>query len=312
MKNIITGATGFIGQKIIELLVEKENEVIAIVRPNSSKTIRCSNAHVKVIALDLALIGQLPEVLRQEHVELHFDHFIHLGWQGTTGVERNDMNLQLNNVKTSLQCLQLARQFHCQSFFFSGSQAEYGNILKHGFTEQNEQNPCYPENAYGKAKLLFGEHLKQFDDNMKSYHGRIFSVYGPYDQPNSLIETMIYKLSIGDEMILGPCAHDWNFTYIDDLANMIVQLLCSRAPSGIYNLAGTDTRPLKKFVESIKDKREWLGHCQIGGRAYNPNSDLPLRPNVDKLRSYVDVNETSFDEGIERTIENAQQLILKR
>ena len=74
MKYIITGATGFIGQKIIELLVEKENEVIAIVRPNSSKTIRCSNAHVKVIALDLALIGQLPEVLRQEHVDLHFDH----------------------------------------------------------------------------------------------------------------------------------------------------------------------------------------------------------------------------------------------
>ena len=302
MKYCITGSTGFIGQKIIEKLIEEGNEVVAIVRPNSSKQIGYQNENLEIIACDLSDINSLPEILEKRKIEPKFDHFIHLGWQGTTGKDRNDRKIQLENEKTSLKCLKLAERFQCQTFFFAGSQAEYGNIEKHHYYEQDENNKCYPENEYGKAKLNFGKALLTFPNNIKKYHGRIFSVYGPNDQPNSLIETMIKKLTMGEDMILGPCLHDWNFTYIDDLAQMIIQLVNSNAPSGIYNLASKDTRPLKDFVREIVEIQPWNGNCIINGKPYNPNSDIPLRPNTSKIREYVEIEETQFKEGISKTI----------
>ena len=103
-------------------------------------------------------------------------------------------------------------------------------------------------------------------------------------------------------MILCPCLHNWNFTYIDYLAQIIIQLVNSNAPSGIYNLASKDTRPLKDFVREIIETQPWNGNCIINGKPYNPNSDIPLRPNTSKIREYVEIEETQFKEGISKTI----------
>ena len=185
MKYLITGSTGFIGQKIIEKLLEDDNNVVAIVRPNSPNRIRINNENLEIIACNLSNISDLPSILKARNIEPKFEHFIHLGWQGTTGEERNSQKTQLENVKNSLECLKLAERFQCQTFFFSGSQAEYGNIEIHNYNEQKEKNRCFPETEYSKAKLQFGKKLLKSSNDLKKYHGRIFSVYGPNDQPNS-------------------------------------------------------------------------------------------------------------------------------
>lgn len=309
MKYLITGSTGFIGQKIIEKLLEDDNNVVAIVRPNSPNRIRINNENLEIIACNLSNISDLPLILKARNIEPKFEHFIHLGWQGTTGEERNSQKTQLENVKNSLECLKLAERFQCQTFFFSGSQAEYGNIEIHNYNEQKEKNRCFPETEYSKAKLQFGKKLLKSSNDLKKYHGRIFSVYGPNDQPNSLIETMIKKLTVGGEMILGPCEHDWNFTYVEDLAEMIIKLINSDAPTGIFNLASQDTRPLKEFVQEIISTRSWSENCIIGRRPYNPNTDISLRPNTAKIQKYIKIEETPFELGIEQTIAATQKLV---
>ena len=228
MRYIITGGTGFIGQKLISKLLLENNEVIAIVRPGSAKNKNLpKNPNLTLKTCDLSSLDclDLPES----------DVFIHLGWKGTTGSDRQNSDLQRNNLLDSTFALKLAQKCHCQTFFFAGSQAEYGDELN-------------PTTKYGYYKNLFGYYLLKEKQDMKAYHGRIFSVYGPNDQPNSLIETMIKTKIEGKKMLLGPCEHDWNFTYIDDISNMILGLIKSGAPSGIYNLASKDTRPLKEFV----------------------------------------------------------------
>lgn len=302
MRVIITGATGFIGQKIIEDLLESDIEIVAVIRPDTKKKLRVfPSEKVKVIKCDFTEIIKLQELLKIEGIETA-DHFIHLAWNGTTGEERQNSKIQLENVKNSLECFKIAEALNCKTFFFSGSQAEYGNIVKNGYFEQKEENNCYPENEYGKNKLAFGEKILNIKCKIKVYHGRIFSVYGPHDQENSLIETMIKKLSTGETMELGPCEHDWNFTYINDISKMITSLIFSNAPSGIYNLANEETKSLKFFVEEIIQSNNWEGNCIINGRSANPNSDLPLRPNTNKIREYVNVNLTDFSTGIRETI----------
>jgi len=311
MRYIITGATGFIGQKIIEKLLEKNNEIIAIIRPNSKKTLRSMpNPNLKIIQCDFRNIKDLQDKLKNETNTVQIDHFIHLAWNGTTGEERSNAQIQLENVKNSLECFRIAEQLQCQTFFFAGSQAEYGNIEKHNYSEQKEDNVCYPENEYGKNKLAFGQKIMTLKTNMKVYHARIFSVYGPNDQEKSLIQTMIKTLNEGNKMLLGPCEHDWNFTYIDDIANLIISLIHSSSPSGIYNLASNDIKPLKEYIKQIQQARNWQGECIINGRP-STTTDIPLRPNLSKINSCVKNTSISFEEGIEKTINYTLEKKLK-
>lgn len=307
MRYIITGVTGLIGRSILKELLLSGNEVTAIVRPNSKKNdLLPLHEKLCVIPCDMENIDCLNFG--------NHDIFLHLAWQGTTGADRNNKLLQESNIRNSLKAFHLAEEIGCKVFFFAGSQAEYGNILEHGFQEQLESNLIYPKNEYGASKASFGKILEDYSkkSSMKLYHGRIFSVYGPEDQPNSLIQLMIRNLSSGEMMALGPCEHDWNFTFSKDIANIILALVHSDAPSGTYNLASHDTRPLKDFVNIILNSREWKGNCIIGARSGNPNSDVPLRPNVSKLNPYCSITETSFEEGIKKTIEEHISLSLKK
>lgn len=313
MRYIITGATGFIGQKIIEKILKNNDEVIAIVRPSSKKNSTLpKHQNLSIIECDLNNIDSLYKIMSERKIPLFCDYFIHLGWNGTTGADRNNKKIQLENIKSSLICLELAKGLSCKSFFFAGSQAEYGNILYSEYQEQKETNKCNPINEYGKAKLNVGELLSLDQTAIKKYHGRIFSVYGPKDQPNSLISSMLKKLSLGEEMILGPCEHDWNFTYIEDIAEMIISLVSSQAQSGIYNLASQDTRKLKEFIQEITTCYDWPGRCLINGRQYNENSDIPLRPNNTKITQTLNLSLTSFKKGIEETINYELKRNLKK
>ena len=111
MKYLITGSTGFIGQKIIEKLLANDDAVVAIVRPNSSNRIRVNNEKLEIIACNLSNISVLPSLLKERNIEPKFEHFIHLGWQGTTGEDRNSRKLQLENVKNSLECLKYKHSY---------------------------------------------------------------------------------------------------------------------------------------------------------------------------------------------------------
>lgn len=307
MEYIITGATGYIGQNIIKQLLENGDNVTAIVHPGSKRIkLLPDDEHLTIIPCDMNDTASLLTLLNRHGVYYPYDTMIHLAWNGASGVNRNNPEIQQEDYNDSKKIYELAKILHCKSFFFSGSQAEYGHILQDGYQEQNETNKCNPRNEYGKAKLKFGEFLDSEEKNtkMKLYHGRIISTYGPKDQEHSLVSLMINNLAEGTTLNLGPCEHDWNFTYVEDLAKMVVGLVNSDAPSGTYNMASHDTRPLKEFVKVIENYTNWKGRCVIGGRPGNPASDVPLRPNVNKLNEYVRIDETSFKKGIANTIED--------
>ena len=57
-----------------------------------------------------------------------YDAFFHLGWDGTFGDSRNDMALQTQNIRYTLDAVELAKQLGCQVFVGAGSQAEYGRV----------------------------------------------------------------------------------------------------------------------------------------------------------------------------------------
>ena len=169
---IITGATGAIGSALIRELISNDIEVLVICRNNS-----CRNDRIPTHPLVHKLFCDLRDLDQLENAAGNtYDVFYHFAWRGTIGPERNDMYLQNENVKNSLDAVRLARRFGCHTFIGAGSQAEYGRV--EGLL--GADTPTHPETGYGIAKLCSGQMTRELAHSlgMKHIWTRILSEIG--------------------------------------------------------------------------------------------------------------------------------------
>ena len=104
-------------------------------------------------------------------------------------------------------------------------------------------------------------------------------------------------------MEMGPCTQLWNFLYVEDAADMLVKLLLGKAPSGVYNVAGEDTRPLRAYIEELYGLCGGLGTYEFGKRLPNAEGTVSLQPDMRKLKSVQGFcQKVSFAEGIRTLI----------
>ncbi len=178
---VITGPTGAIGMALIKRCLELNTEVLAICHKGSKRISQIpQDERVKIIEADL-----------HDYKDLNFDTndeyeiFIHLAWNGTFGDTRNDMNIQSDNIKYTLDAVELAHRLGCKTFIGAGSQAEYGRVDK----PIKPDTPTFPENGYGIAKLAAGQlsRIRCEQLGIKHVWARIFSVYGPYDGEYTMV-----------------------------------------------------------------------------------------------------------------------------
>ena len=176
------------------------------------------------------------------------DAWIHFAWDGVGSVGRSDTNIQIENIQNAKKAYLYAKLLGARKFLFAGSQAEYGI--------GNHRVPM-PVSPYGKAKLSFGRWATEqsllseiYDDApMQFIHMRIYSVYGSGDHETSLVNTVLRAALRHEAITLGPCEQRWNYLEVHDLARAIRILLNSEdTRTGIYDIAGSDSRMLKKYV----------------------------------------------------------------
>lgn len=140
---VVTGATGMIGVTLINYLLNKDIEVLAIVRENSKRKVNLPiDNNLKIIECNLNNLCNVE-------VKENYDTFFHLAWDGTIGNSRNDLYKQNLNIKYTLDAVNLANKLGCTTFVGAGSQAEYGRV--DGVISHNTHTN--PENGYGIAKL---------------------------------------------------------------------------------------------------------------------------------------------------------------
>ena len=176
------------------------------------------------------------------------DAWIHFAWDGVGSAGRSDTNIQIENIQNAKKAYLYAKLLGARKFLFAGSQAEYGI--------GNHRVPM-PVSPYGKAKLSFGRWATEqsllseiYDDApMQFIHMRIYSVYGNGDHETSLVNTVLRAALRHEAITLGPCEQRWNYLEVHDLARAIRILLSSEdSRTGIYDIAGSDSRMLKKYV----------------------------------------------------------------
>lgn len=303
MKNaIVTGATGFLGRNLTKLLIQRRYEVYAVVRPSSrNESYLPQSEHIHVVRSELATLENNLRMFPEK-----CDVFFHFAWGGVNREEIDNEQIHNRNIAQSLCCVSAAIKLGCDCFVDAGSRIEYGRC--EGFFREDLQ--CHPLVAYGRAKIEFFRRAHQLclGSTMKLLHARIYSVYGVDDHPWSLIYTSVNKMLRNEPISLSECKHRWNFMAVEDTADLLLTLYEQRdkIPAGdncIFNVATDDIRPLRDFVEKIKELTHSESELQFGTFHQGAESAMSILPDMSKVKRIFGWEpHISFEEGISRMI----------
>ena len=131
---------------------------------------------------------------------------------------------------------------------------------------------------------------------------RFFSLYGPGDNVDTMIMKTIDRMLKNIPCDLTKCIQMWDFLYIQDAVEAVMQLLENTDVSGVFNFGSGDCRPLKSFVEEMRYVLGSKSELRYGVVPYPDTGMVSIRPNVEKLKQTINWSpKISFPKGIEKT-----------
>ncbi len=299
MRIVITGPTGAIGMALIKRCLELNTEVLAICHKGSKRISQIpQDERVKIIEADLHDYKNLNFDTNDE-----YEIFIHLAWNGTFGDTRNDMNIQSDNIKYTLDAVEFAHRLGCKTFIGAGSQAEYGRVDE----PLRPDTPTFPENGYGIAKLAAGQmsRIRCEQLGIKHVWVRIFSVYGPYDGEYTMVMSTLKKMLSGEETHFTAGDQIWDYLYSEDAAEMILSLAETAKHGTIYCIASGKSRPLKEYIQEMYEATCCKARLGLGDIPYGNKQVMCLC--VDK-EFIIPGKRTDFHDGIVTTLEYIESL----
>jgi nucleoside-diphosphate-sugar epimerase len=303
---VITGATGMIGTALVRACVQNGVRVVAVLRAESHKKDRISASPlVEVIECPLAELHRLPDLINGAT-----DAFFHLGWEHTGPAKFDSIYYQTENINSTLLALNAAKQLGCSVFLGAGSQAEYG---PQALERIGRDTPCNPKLAYGickyaagKLALLEGEKI-----GLPVTWVRIFSVYGPYDKPTTMIASAVSRMLLGEPVAFTAGKQLWDYLYCDDAA-LAFFLLGQRggAAKGVFCLGSGETRSISDYIHVIAEATNYRLPLQIGVLPYAPNQVMRICADISLLTQETGfVPAVTFEDGILRTIAAQRELL---
>jgi Nucleoside-diphosphate-sugar epimerases len=297
-KIVLTGATSMIGVALIKECIENNVQVLAIVRSNSQNIMRIPKSElVNIVECDLDNLKELT------FTENKYDVFYHLAWDYTSRTYRDEPCRQNKNVNYTLDAVNLASKLGCHTFIGAGSQAEYGRVENSVITPNT---PINPDIAYGIAKYSAGKlsRLMCRDLGMKHIWTRIFSVYGPYDNSNTMIMYAINKFLAKERPSFTKSEQLWDYLYSGDAAQALYLLGIKGKDKSVYCIGSGIVHPLYDYIYKIRDTINTQLLIGIGDKKYSENQVMNLCADITNLIEDTGFKpKYSFDEGIKLTIE---------
>lgn len=227
----MTGASGFIGKVILRELIKK-NYLVMVLARNPELINLCSD-HMQVVECKLDNIKSEAVSAIKEFAP---ESVIHCAWMGTENTDRNDTSFVYNNLKSSLDLLDITTKAGCRRWIAFGSQAEYSTGIDEDIAETA---PTYPDTPYGIAKLATCHMLQALckAQDISFVWLRIFASYGPAYKASYVMPYLLDCFSKQQMPILKTPHATWDYIHVDDVADATLAVLKKKSISGIFNLA---------------------------------------------------------------------------
>lgn len=245
VKILVTGASGFLGNHLIQTLVTRGLDVVAT----------CTNeAHVALkpwrnqITFKPYTISQTTAI--ETNLYNYFeqpDLMIHLAWKGLPHYQRTN-HIEENFLQHYFFIKNLV-QNGLTDLTVAGTCLEYG--MQEG--ELHEEMPSQPQNPYAFCKTMLRE---SFDFLKKDYvfnykWVRLFYMYGEGQAANSLIPQLEKALAAGEATFnMSPGDQLRDYLPIEMVSENMLNIALQKRITGIINCCSGEPISVKSFVES--------------------------------------------------------------
>lgn len=246
---IITGGTGFVGANLARRLLQEGHEVHLLVRQGFAPwRIEEIRADVRLHEVDLGNRESLLPVID----EIRPDWVFHLATHGAYSSQNDLSQIVRTNILGTVNLVEACLKSGFEAFVNTGSSSEYG-FKDHAPSEKEwlEPNSYY---AVGKASAtLFCRHTAQSRGVLLPTL-RLYSVYGPYEEPARLMPALIVRGLRGKlpPLVNPDVARD--YVYVDDIceAYLLAATRTGQEPGAVYNLGTGVQTSLGEVVSTAR------------------------------------------------------------
>lgn len=290
---IVTGASGFIGSALVRELSARGVQVLAVVRERRKAEELSKLPGVEVAEWDMA---RLPERL-----DGPADVFFHLAWQGAYGQSRSDYELQLLNAKWTLDAVNTAHAAGCGRFVGAGTLSELEAI---NYTPLDGSVPD-PASGYGVAKIAAHYMSKAECGRLGMEHlwAYIPNTYGAGNYTPSFINMTVRTMLAGLPGNFTAGTHMYDFVYVDDTVRGLYCIGNQGRPNCSYYIGSMQARPLRSFVQMIRDEIDPSIRPNFGAVPFHGVSHEASAFDCSKLMADTGYcPQVPFEQGIQKTI----------
>ncbi len=277
MKLLVTGAAGFIGFHVAQILLERGDEVVGLDNLNNYYDVTLKEARLAIlrrhsnfrfVKIDLADREKMPALFAAEK----FERVIHLAAQaGVRYSIQNPLAYIDSNVGGFANILEGCRHNGVQHLVYASTSSVYGANTKMPFSvHQNVDHPLSFYAATKKANELMA-HTYAHLYNLPVTGLRFFTVYGPWGRPDMALFLFTKNILAGKPIdVFNYGNHRRDFTYIDDIAQGVVRSMdrvatgnpdwdsdapdpgTAKAPYRLYNIGNNEPVELMKYIECVE------------------------------------------------------------
>ena len=306
-KVFVTGAGGFIGSHLSEVLVEMGAEVTAMLHYNSRSD--WSNLdfipteikkELKVVKGDIEDSSFMDSETKNNDVVLHLAALIGIPYSYVA-----PLSYVRTNIQGTVNVLESVRKNDIELMINTSTSETYGTAI---YKPIDEKHPLQAQSPYSASKIaadkLSESYFNSFNTPVITI--RPFNTFGPRQSSRAVIPTIITQLLTDHELTLGELKATRDFTYVGDTVRGYINAIEKPKLYGeVINLGFGKTISIfdtAKLIMKLLDKEKKIN---VDKKRIRPENSEVFELVSDNSKASEILNwqpELTFNEGLIKTI----------
>ena len=295
----VFGAGGFIGVNLLNLLLKYRDDVMGISQDhiNNWRFIANNIPHKNLASVDILQPNQIRSFIKEYKPKTIFN----LAAYGAYSKQNEYDKIYQTNFVATIDLIEVAKEYGFDAFVQTGSSSEYGLNSAH----PEETKSLLPNSHYAVSKAAVYQAIKYYGmiEKLPIAHLRLYSVYGPWEEPDRLIPVIISAAQKGKFPSLVNPEVSRDFVYIDDVLSAFIDLAlaCDLNKGNTFNIGMGKKTTIKELANLIKkifniDKTPEFG--SMPDRNWDVENWFANTNKANKTLKWK--AETSLDEGLKK------------